>query len=190
VVPYTPAEEEKILEACQQIGGGKDHRSGAVYEQLRARAMVMLLRHTALRISDVCTLRRDWVTWDPDTRRWRVFLRTQKTGEAVYLPIPEELKLVLDALPLPRNAAGLPLLLLEWRNIPPRSSRHCREDSSGRVQEIQGKQGPRPSLSPHPSNVVIRARRHRKGSSGHSRKHGGGCPQALRKVVSAAPSEH
>jgi hypothetical protein len=47
VVPYTPAEEEKILEACQQIGGGKDHRSGAVYEQLRARAMVMLLRHTA-----------------------------------------------------------------------------------------------------------------------------------------------
>jgi integrase len=27
-----------------------------------------------------------------------------KSGEAVYLPIPESLKLVLDALPIPRNA--------------------------------------------------------------------------------------
>jgi integrase len=31
-------------------------------------------------------------------------VRTQKTGEPVYLPIPEALKLALDALPLPRNA--------------------------------------------------------------------------------------
>ena len=36
---------------------------------------------------------------------WRVRLRTQKSGDPVYLPIPEALKLVLDALPLPRNAA-------------------------------------------------------------------------------------
>jgi integrase len=34
-----------------------------------------------------------------------VLLRTQKTGEPVFLPIPEILKLVLDALPLPRHAA-------------------------------------------------------------------------------------
>jgi integrase len=32
-------------------------------------------------------------------------LRTQKSGEPVYLPIPDSLKLALDALPLPRNAA-------------------------------------------------------------------------------------
>ena len=32
-------------------------------------------------------------------------MRTQKSGEPVYLPIPESLKLLLDALPLPRNAA-------------------------------------------------------------------------------------
>jgi integrase len=34
---------------------------------------------------------------------WRVFLHTQKTGDPVFLPIPESLKLVLDVLPLPRN---------------------------------------------------------------------------------------
>lgn len=105
VVPYTIQEECLILAACDQIGGGKYNRSGARYEQLRARAMVMLLRHTALRISDVCTLRKDAVSWDQEKNTWRVFLFTQKTGDPVFLPIPESLKLVLDALPLPRNAA-------------------------------------------------------------------------------------
>jgi integrase len=32
-------------------------------------------------------------------------LYTQKTGDAVFLPIPENVKLILDALPLPRGAA-------------------------------------------------------------------------------------
>jgi integrase len=66
--------------------------------------MIMLLRHTALRVSDVCTLRKDAVSWDPERNTWRVFLYTQKTGDPVFLPIPDTLKLVLDALPLPRNA--------------------------------------------------------------------------------------
>jgi integrase len=68
--------------------------------------MVLLLRHTALRISDVCTLRKDAVSWDQENSTWRVLLRTQKSGEPVFLPIPEGLKLVLDALPLPRHAAA------------------------------------------------------------------------------------
>lgn len=105
IVPYTLEEESRILAACDQIGGGQYNRSGARYEQLRARAMVMLLRHTALRVSDVCTLRKDGVAWDPEKAVWRVFLHTQKTGDPVFLPIPEPLKLVLDALPLPRNSA-------------------------------------------------------------------------------------
>jgi integrase len=66
--------------------------------------MVLLLRHTALRISDVCTLRKDAISWEQEKSQWRVFLRTQKSGEPVFLPIPDGLKLVLDALPLPRNA--------------------------------------------------------------------------------------
>jgi site-specific recombinase XerD len=104
VVPYTLQEESQILAACDQIGGGKYNRSGARYEQLRARAMIMLFRHTAFRVSDVCTLRKDAVSWDPKQNTWRVFLYTHKTGDPVFLPIPETLKLVLDALPLPRNA--------------------------------------------------------------------------------------
>ena len=105
IVPYTLLEESKILAACDQIGGGKYHRSGARYEQLRARAMIMLHRHTALRVSDVCTFRKDAVSWDEESKTWRVLVRTQKSGEPVYLPIPESLKLALDALPLPRNTA-------------------------------------------------------------------------------------
>ena len=105
VVPYTLQEEGQILAACERIGGGKYNRSGATYEQRRARAMIMLFRHTALRVSDVCTLRKDAVSWDQEISTWRVLLRTQKSGEPVYLPIPVELKLILDALPLPRNAA-------------------------------------------------------------------------------------
>jgi integrase len=105
VVPYTLHEESAILAACDRIGGGKYNRSGARYEQLRARAMVMLLRQTALRVSDVCGIRKDAVSWDPEKGVWRVLLRTQKTGDPVFLPIPETLKLILDALPLPRNAA-------------------------------------------------------------------------------------
>ena len=105
VVPYTLREESLILAACEQIGGAKYQRTAAVYERLRARAMVMLLRHTALRVSDVCALKKDAVSWDEEKSTWRVFLHTQKTGDPVFLPIPAELKLVLDALPLPRNAA-------------------------------------------------------------------------------------
>ncbi len=104
VVPYTLREESVILDACDRIGGATYRRTAAVYERLRARAMVLLLRHTALRISDVCTLRKDAVSWDGERSMWRVFIRTQKSGEPVFLPIPEGLKRVLDALPLPRNA--------------------------------------------------------------------------------------
>jgi site-specific recombinase XerD len=104
VVPYTLQEESQILLACDRIGGGKYNRSGARYEQLRARAMVMVHRQTALRISDVATFRKDAVSWDQEHNTWRIFLRTHKNGESVYLPIPKGLKLVLDAVPLPRNA--------------------------------------------------------------------------------------
>ena len=98
VSPYTVAEEGRILAACEQIGRTQ-------YERLRARAIVLLLRHTALRISDVTTLRKDAFAWDQAAATWRVWVRTQKTGEPVFLPIPQGLKMILDAVPLPRNAA-------------------------------------------------------------------------------------
>jgi integrase len=54
VEPYTHEEVARILAATGSIGRYP-------YERLRARAMVLLLRHTGLRISDVITLSRDHI---------------------------------------------------------------------------------------------------------------------------------
>ncbi len=56
VVPYTPLEESQILGACDQIRVGRYLRTDSIYERLRAIAMIGILRSTALRVSDVCTL--------------------------------------------------------------------------------------------------------------------------------------
>jgi integrase len=90
--PYTADEAQRILLAAGQIGRSE-------YERRRATAMVQLLRHTALRVSDVATLRRDRIL--PDGR---ILLRTLKTGGQVYLPLPGEVIEALASLPLPRNA--------------------------------------------------------------------------------------
>jgi site-specific recombinase XerD len=92
VVPYTPEEAARIVGACDFIGRGP-------YERLRARAMVLVLNNTALRVSDVATLERDRV------KDGRVLVRTQKTGEPVYLEIWPETQAALDSLPLPRGTA-------------------------------------------------------------------------------------
>ena len=65
VVPYTLQEESQILTACNQIGGSRYMRTGAIYERLRAQAMIGILRSTALRVSDVCTLRKDATAGTP-----------------------------------------------------------------------------------------------------------------------------
>ena len=101
IEPYTAGEVGKILAACDSFGR-------TPYERTRARAMVLVLRFTALRIGDVAMLERDRITWDPDTERWRLFLRTEKTGSPVYLPIADVLKQALDAVPKPRGAEAEP----------------------------------------------------------------------------------
>ena len=93
VIPYSQVEASKILAACDAVGRG-------TYERLRARAMVLLLRYTGLRISDVATLERGRI------QAGQVLLQTQKTGGTVFLPVPAELQAALDALPLPRGVAG------------------------------------------------------------------------------------
>ena len=60
VVPYTPQQVTAMLVACEVIGHGS-------YERLRARALVLLLRYTGLRIMDAITLATDRVK--PDGRR-------------------------------------------------------------------------------------------------------------------------
>jgi integrase len=64
---------------------------------MRARAMVLLLNNTALRVSDVATLERDRV------RDGRILVRTSKTGDTVYLEVWPQTQNALDALPAPRG---------------------------------------------------------------------------------------
>ena len=92
VVPYTPAEVMRIISACDSIGRNS-------YERLRARAMILLLNNTALRVSDVATLERDRV------HDGRILIRTQKTGEPVYLQVWADTKAALDCLPAPRGSS-------------------------------------------------------------------------------------
>jgi integrase len=95
VVPYTPGEKARIIAACDAIGR-------TPYERLRARAMILLLDNSALRISDVATFARDRV------RDGRLLVRTLKTGEPVELPIWPSTQAALDALPAPRGADARP----------------------------------------------------------------------------------
>ncbi len=95
VEPYTTQEIIKIIAACDQFGR-------TTYERLRARAMVLLMRYTALAISDVATLARDRV------RDGEILVFRQKTGNVVRLPMPADLVMVLDALPAPRGTEGAP----------------------------------------------------------------------------------
>ena len=96
VKPYTSAEVAQVLKACDEFGIQD-------YERRRARAMVLLMRYTGLRISDVMMLARERV------RDGVINLRTQKTSGPVRLPLPVDLVEALEALPVPRGAsAGCP----------------------------------------------------------------------------------
>jgi site-specific recombinase XerD len=90
--PYTAEEITRILVACDRFGKG-------AYERLRAKAMVLLVRFYALRISDVATLERERVS------NGRVYLHALKNGAAIWLPLYPEVKHALECLPLPRGAA-------------------------------------------------------------------------------------
>jgi hypothetical protein len=70
VRPYQNSEELAILRACHTFGRHP-------YERLRALAMILTLRFTAMRISDVATLEKDRIRWDAEKSCWRVLIRTQ-----------------------------------------------------------------------------------------------------------------
>lgn len=99
VIPYRDAEVARLVATCDEIGK-------QFYERRRARAMVLLMRYTGLRISDVMTLARDRV------RNQMIHLHTQKTSGVVRLPIPVELQQALDDLPVPKGSdRGCPYYL-------------------------------------------------------------------------------
>jgi len=80
VVPFTKTEVAKMLAACDEIGRGS-------YERLRARATILLLRFTGLRISDVATLERESPSRRPNpashTEDWRRSVPSHPTRASV-----------------------------------------------------------------------------------------------------------
>jgi integrase/recombinase XerD len=74
--PYTQDEFKQVLAAADRLGQYP-------YERQRAKAMILLLYHTGLRVSDIATLRRDRLLDDG-----RLHVHTLKTGQPVLLPLP------------------------------------------------------------------------------------------------------
>ena len=91
IEPYTTEEVGAMLIASDGFGRTS-------YERLRARAMLLLLRYTGLRISNIATLDRSRL------RDGNILLHTEKTGGLILLPIPDELGVALERLPAPRRA--------------------------------------------------------------------------------------
>lgn len=86
--PFQREEIAAMFAACDKVG----HLD---YERKRAKALFLLMRHTALRISDAATLSRNRV------QNGRLLLWTRKTGGQVFLPLPGEVEQALEALPVP-----------------------------------------------------------------------------------------
>ena len=130
VEPYTPEEVGKILAACNRVGR-------TPYERLRAKAMVLLLRYAALRISDVSTLALDRIKDD------QILLYTQKNGATVHLPLHPELKRALDSVPPPRGGP-VPRTHFFWNATSTvHSAVNVAERTLQRVFELSGVKGGR-----------------------------------------------
>ena len=81
-LPFTDEDVNKLLDACGRFRG-----NGA-----RLRLMILLLRHSGLRIGDAVGLRRDRIA------DGKVFLYTQKTGTPVRIPLPAHVSDALESL--------------------------------------------------------------------------------------------
>lgn len=85
-LPFDYKEFEKILEACDEFSTSGRYKD---QNRVRIKALVLLMRHSGLRIGDAVLLKRERIV------NGKLFLRTQKTGTPVYLPLPP---VVLSAL--------------------------------------------------------------------------------------------
>lgn len=91
--PFDQGEIDKLLEACDRIENANFESAAAA--RPRAKALVLLLLYSGLRISDAASLERSRL--QPDGR---LFLRKQrKTGTPVYCRLPASVVEALTALP-------------------------------------------------------------------------------------------
>jgi site-specific recombinase XerD len=91
VIPFTAAQHKAIISA---IGKYPIKNSFGYDNRKRVLAFVLVLRYTALRMSDVVQLRRAAIDGG------RMLLRTTKTGATIYTPLP---KALLEALKVIEN---------------------------------------------------------------------------------------
>jgi integrase len=91
VKTFSPQEWYAILNACDEYDPrgiyGADNRT-------RLKAFILLLRYSGLRIRDVVVLKRTAIN-----AKGQLYLRTTKTGQPVWLPLPPAVIKALEALP-------------------------------------------------------------------------------------------
>ena len=90
-MPFTQSEVAALLAACDQFTDW--HGAPGQENARRLRAFVLFLRYSALRIGDATTCAVDRLFGH------KVFLRTQKTGVPVYIPLPRFVVEALDDCP-------------------------------------------------------------------------------------------
>jgi integrase len=95
--PYSPEEIAAILDACKHVGKSEKPRTREKM-QARAKAMVLLMRYYGLRISDVAKFRKD------EIRGGQLWIRAKKNQENLWLPLYDDVKAALDALPPVQHA--------------------------------------------------------------------------------------
>ena len=89
--PFDEDEMEKILWACDVYDTRGAYGEG---NRKRLRAFVLVLRYTGLRIRDVVTLKRSAL------KNGKIFVRTQKAGTQVLVPVPPTVIEALKSVPV------------------------------------------------------------------------------------------
>ena len=89
-LPFDPKDFDKLLTACDEFPIKGIYGEG---NRRRLKGMILLLRHSGLRIRDAATLRRSHV------KDGKLFLYTQKTGTPVWVPLPPVVLKALKATP-------------------------------------------------------------------------------------------
>jgi len=87
-MPFTDDEMKKILKACDQHPSGRGENRA-----VQMTALVLLMRHTGLRIGDACTLERKRI------HHGLLVLRTEKGGTEVRIPVHPDAMKALDKIP-------------------------------------------------------------------------------------------
>lgn len=96
-LPFEPDEIRRIIAACDRLGDSNPVAREVNQAKAKAKARVLLLLYTGLRISDTVLLKRDRV----DFESGRLFIRKmKKTRRPLYLRLPADAVEALKALPV------------------------------------------------------------------------------------------